>query len=69
MDAAQSLAGGLLARQFTDGSWPLTLNRGGHVVVPRVGLGDMPRIAIAMLCAGRGRRDKVRRPLPALVGH
>ncbi len=49
LDAAQRFAGWLLDRQREDGAWPLTIDRDGNVVVPTVGPGDVPNIAIALL--------------------
>jgi hypothetical protein len=45
---AEAFAGWLLAHQRADGAWPLTIDRDGNVVVPTVGPGDMPNIAIAL---------------------
>jgi hypothetical protein len=39
----------LLAWQREDGAWPLTIDRDDNVVVPTVGPGDVPNIAIALL--------------------
>lgn len=47
--AAERFAAWLLARQRGDGAWPLTIDRDGNIVVPTVGPGDMPNIAIALL--------------------
>ncbi len=38
-----------LAHQRPDGAWAMTLDRDGNVVVPTVGPGDVPNIAIALL--------------------
>lgn len=48
--AAEKFAGWLLEHQRKDGAWPLTIDRDGNVVVPTVGPGDIPNIAIALLC-------------------
>jgi uncharacterized protein YyaL (SSP411 family) len=47
--AAEQFAAWLLARQREDGAWPLTIDRDGNIVVPTVGPGDVPNIAIALL--------------------
>ncbi|MCC6804281.1 MAG: AGE family epimerase/isomerase [Anaerolineae bacterium] len=49
LTAAERFAGWLLARQNEDGGWALTIDRDGNVVVPTVGPGDVPNIAIALL--------------------
>lgn len=49
LNAAERFAEWLRARQNADGSWPLTIDRDGNVVVPTVGPGDIPNIAIALL--------------------
>lgn len=46
---AKRFAGWLIDHQNTDGGWPLTIDRDGNVVVPTVGPGDVPNIAIALL--------------------
>jgi hypothetical protein len=47
--AAERFADWLIARQREDGSWPLTIDRDGNLVVPTAGPGDIPNIAIALL--------------------
>lgn len=47
--AAGRFGGWLLAQQREDGAWPLTMDRDGNVVVPTIGPGDVPNIAIALL--------------------
>lgn len=47
--SAGRFADWLLARQREDGAWSLTIDRDGNVVVPTVGPGDVPNIAIALL--------------------
>jgi hypothetical protein len=47
--AAEQFVTWLLSRQRDDGAWPLTIDRDGNVVVPTVGPGDIPNIAIALL--------------------
>jgi len=47
--AAEGFADWHLARHSSNGSWPLTIDRDGNVVVPTVGPGDMPNLAIALL--------------------
>jgi hypothetical protein len=47
--AAELFAGWHLKYQRPDGSWSMTVDRDGNVVVPTVGPGDMPNIAIALL--------------------
>lgn len=47
--AARRFADWHLDRQRADGAWPLTIDRDGHVVMPTVGPGDIPNIAIALL--------------------
>jgi hypothetical protein len=49
LQAALRFAGCLLTWQRDDGAWPLTIDREGNVVVPTVGPGDVPNIAIALL--------------------
>lgn len=49
LEAAERFAAWLLARQRADGAWPLTIDRDGNVVVPTVGPGDVPNIAVAFL--------------------
>jgi hypothetical protein len=48
LQAAVRSAGWLLDHQRPDGAWPLTIDRDGNVVVPTVGPGDIPNIAIAL---------------------
>jgi hypothetical protein len=48
LQAAERFASWLLDRQRPDGAWPLTIDRDGNVVVPTVGPGDIPNIAIAL---------------------
>jgi len=47
--AARRFADWHLAHQRADGAWPMTIDREGHIVIPTVGPGDMPNIAIALL--------------------
>jgi hypothetical protein len=47
--AAERFADWHLAHQKSNGSWPLTIDWDGNVVVPTVGPGDMPNLAIALL--------------------
>lgn len=49
LQAAERFAHWLLQRQRGDGAWPLTIDRDGNVVVPTVGPGDVPNIAMALL--------------------
>ena len=49
LDAARRFADWLLAHQRGDGAWAMTVDRGGNVVMPTVGPGDMPNIAVALL--------------------
>ena len=49
LQAAQRFGDWHLAHQRSNGSWSLTIDRDGNVVVPTVGPGDMPNLAIAML--------------------
>ena len=49
LQAAERFADWHLARQRSNGSWPLTIDRDGNVVVPTVGPGDMPNLTIALL--------------------
>jgi hypothetical protein len=47
LQAAERFADWLIAHQNANGSWPLTIDRDGNVVVPTAGPGDIPNIAIA----------------------
>jgi len=47
--AAERFADWHLAHQKSNGSWPLTIDWDGNIVVPTVGPGDMPNLAIALL--------------------
>lgn len=49
LEFARDFADWLLTWQREDGAWPLTVDRDGNVVVPTVGPGDVPNIAIALL--------------------
>jgi uncharacterized protein YyaL (SSP411 family) len=49
LEAAERFADWHLSCQRPNGSWPLTIDRDGNVVVPTAGPGDMPNIAIALL--------------------
>jgi hypothetical protein len=49
LDAAQRFADWLLEHQRADGAWVMTLDRDDNVVMPTVGPGDMPNIAVALL--------------------
>lgn len=48
LHAAQRFAGWHLNHQRSDGAWTLTVDRDGNVVVPTVGPGDVPNIAISL---------------------
>jgi hypothetical protein len=47
LEAAEAFAIWLLARQQSNGAWPLTIDRDDNVVVSTVGPGDVPNIAIS----------------------
>lgn len=47
--AARAFAEWHLAHQRADGAWAMTTDRDGNVVVPTVGPGDVPNLAIALL--------------------
>ena len=49
LDSARRFADWLVACQRANGSWPLTVDRDGNVVVSTVGPGDCPNIAVALL--------------------
>ncbi len=49
LGAARRFADWHLARQLPTGAWPLTIDRDGNVVVPTIGPGDIPNIAVALL--------------------
>lgn len=49
LNAAQRFANWHLDHQLDNGAWPLTIDRDGNVVMPTVGPGDIPNIAIALL--------------------
>lgn len=49
LTAARRFADWHLAHQRSDGAWAMTIDRDGNVVVPTVGPGDVPNIAIALL--------------------
>lgn len=49
LQAAERFANWLLRWQREDGAWPLTIDRDGNIVVPTVGPGDVPNIAMALL--------------------
>jgi uncharacterized protein YyaL (SSP411 family) len=49
LEATERFVDWHLARQKPNGSWPLTIDRDGNVVIPTVGPGDMPNLAIALL--------------------
>jgi len=49
LQAARRFADWHLTHQRPDGAWTMTLDREGNVVVPTVGPGDVPNIAIALL--------------------
>ncbi len=49
LTAARRFADWHLANQRDDGAWAMTIDRDGNVVVPTVGPGDMPNIAVALL--------------------
>lgn len=48
LNAAERFAGWLLDHQREDGAWALTIDRDDNIVVPTVGPGDIPNIAIAL---------------------
>jgi uncharacterized protein YyaL (SSP411 family) len=47
--AAERFTAWLIEWQREDGAWPLTIDRDGNVVIPTVGPGDIPNIAIAFI--------------------
>ncbi len=49
LQAAIQFARWLMETQRPDGAWPLTIDRDHHIVIPTVGPGDMPNLAIALL--------------------
>jgi uncharacterized protein YyaL (SSP411 family) len=49
LNSARRFANWLLLWQREDGAWPLTVDRDGNVVVPTIGPGDVPNIAMALL--------------------
>jgi uncharacterized protein YyaL (SSP411 family) len=49
LQGAERFTAWLLAWQREDGAWPLTIDRDGNVVIPTVGPGDIPNIAIALI--------------------
>lgn len=49
LEAARRFADWHLAHQREDGAWAMTIDRDGNVVMPTVGPGDMPNIAMALL--------------------
>ncbi len=49
LDAARAFADWHLRWQLESGTWPLTVDREGNVVMPTVGPGDVPNIGIALL--------------------
>lgn len=49
LQAARRFADWHLAHHRADGAWVMTLDKDGNVVVPTVGPGDVPNIAIALL--------------------
>lgn len=49
LEAACRFADWHLAHQTEAGAWPLTIDRDSNVVMPTVGPGDVPNIAIALL--------------------
>jgi uncharacterized protein YyaL (SSP411 family) len=55
--AARNFADWLLNQQRSDGAWAMTLDRDGNVVVPSVGPGDMPNIAIALFRLHHATQD------------
>ncbi|HET6846756.1 MAG TPA: hypothetical protein VFH29_07965, partial [Anaerolineales bacterium] len=66
--AAERFADWHLVRQNSNGSWPLTMDRDGNVVIPTVGPGDMPNLAIALLRLHHltGREDLLAAALRAM---
>lgn len=48
LHAALRFADWHLTHQRSDGAWAMTLDRNGNVVVPTVGPGDVPNIAVAL---------------------
>ena len=57
LQAARRFADWHLAHQTTAGAWPLTIDRDGNVVMPTVGPGDVPNIAIALLWLYHSERN------------
>lgn len=49
LDAARRFADWHLDWQTEDGAWPLTIDREGNIVMPTVGPGDVPNIAVGLL--------------------
>jgi len=57
LGAGERFAAWLIDRQLPGGGWPLTIDRDGNIVVPTVGPGDVPNIAIALLHVHRATGD------------
>jgi uncharacterized protein YyaL (SSP411 family) len=68
LQAAERFADWHLVRQRSNGSWSLTIDRDGNVVVPTVGPGDIPNLAIALLRLHHltGRQDLLTAALRAI---
>lgn len=49
LQAARRFADWQLQHQTPEGAWPLTIDRDGNIVMPTIGPGDVPNIAIALL--------------------
>lgn len=49
LTAAQRFADWHLEHQLPNGAWPLTIDNDGNTVMPTIGPGDIPNIAIALL--------------------
>ncbi len=49
MDSARRFADWLLMVQREDGSWPLSIDRNGNIVVATAGPGDSPNLGVALL--------------------
>jgi hypothetical protein len=58
LDAACRFADWHLRHQTPAGAWPLTIDTEGNVVMPTIGPGDVPNIAIAMLWLHHVTKDE-----------
>ncbi|MBN1203242.1 MAG: hypothetical protein JXJ20_15445 [Anaerolineae bacterium] len=58
LQAACRFADWHLATQTASGAWPLTIDRDDNIVMPTVGPGDVPNIAIALLRLYHVTRDR-----------